>query len=52
MMVLTILHHTLSVSMVIPMNNSYIELDDYRFICFSLLRRGRGRRTSHLLTNN
>ena len=37
MMVLTILHHTLSVSMVIPMNHSYIELDDYRFICFSLL---------------
>jgi hypothetical protein len=37
MMVLTILHHTLSVSMVIPMNHAYIELDDYRFICFSLL---------------
>ena len=36
-MVLTILHHTLSVSMVVPMNHSYIELDDYRFICFSLL---------------
>jgi len=37
MMVLTILHHTLSVSMVVPMNHAYIELDDYRFICFSLL---------------
>ena len=23
--------------MVVPMNHSYIELDDYRFICFSLL---------------
>ena len=37
MVPLTILHHTLAIAMVIPMNAKYIELADYRTTCFSLL---------------
>ena len=37
MVPLTILHHSLAIAMVIPMNANYIELADYRMICFSLL---------------